>query len=955
MRFLKLAVFLVIPIISFTQNKIPLSHLDYNLWETTKSQQISNNGFWISYELTHFKGDGKLELKNPEKKIELSFDRGYSAVFSSNSNFIAFKVKPQEDTLHLQKFKKVKKDNQAKDSLFIVNFNNNLTAKFANIKMFSVPKENSEIVAFLNNKEQKQKAKKIIADTLKADSLKLKDTTKVEKPIEKKIKKSKNEGTDFFIYYPNSNDTIHYKNVSEYSLDQFSKYVSFISIEKDSLDSAKVFLVDAKTKKQTQIFNKQGTAKNIIIDKLGKNLSFIFTSDTLKLSKYELYLYSIVDKKLSLIVDTFYNKFPKNYDLSPDRKPYFSENSENMYFGIRKTPEKEVKDSLLDEDRCKVDVWSWTDNNIIPEQLKNLDEQKKLSYITLYNLKTRKIVQLGDSIIENVKILNKGNNKYAIGVVSEKYAKSSSWDIPQPKDYYLINTKTGEKKIILTQAKSGLYISPNETFLYWYNVLDSNWYAMPINAEIPNNITKNINSKFYEQENDVPNLPDNYGFAGWFNNDKFIFVYDEFDIWKIDPNNIIKPENVTNGRKEQNRFRYYKFDEDNKFIENTMFLNVFNKKTKQSGYFSYNTTENKLSKIIIDDFDFTVIEKAKNSEKYIWRKMSFTRAPEIEYGNPSLNNNFVATNLTKQQNKFIWGTVEKVNWVSLAGDSLQGLLYKPENFDTSLKYPMIVYFYEKYSDEIHNYYSPKPSRSVINFTYYVSNGYLVFVPDIKYGVGHPGNDCYNSVVSGTTKLLENKWIDSTKLGLQGQSWGGYQVAYLVTRTNMFAAAMAGAPVSNMTSAYGGIRWEAGISRMFQYEKAQSRIGKTLWEGLDLYMENSPLFFSDKVNTPLLIMHNDNDGAVPWYQGIEYFMALRRLNKPVWLLNYNGDNHNLTKEPNMVDLSIRTSQFFDYYLKNKPAAKWLVNGVKSVDKEKVTMEKLLKDFWLVFTIWQNKKA
>lgn len=180
-------------------------------------------------------------------------------------------------------------------------------------------------------------------------------------------------------------------------------------------------------------------------------------------------------------------------------------------------------------------------------------------------------------------------------------------------------------------------------------------------------------------------------------------------------------------------------------------------------------------------------------------------------------------------------------------------------------------------------------------------------------------------------LAQNSWVDSSKLGIQGQSWGGYQVAHLITATDMYAAAWAGAPVVNMTSAYGGIRWQTGMSRQFQYENTQSRIGKTLWEAQDAYLANSPLFHLDKVKTPVVIMANDNDGAVPWYQGIEMFTALRRLQKPVWMLNYNGDEHNLLLRQNRKDIQIREQQFFDHYLKGAPAPKWLKSGIPAKEK------------------------
>jgi dipeptidyl aminopeptidase/acylaminoacyl peptidase len=288
--------------------------------------------------------------------------------------------------------------------------------------------------------------------------------------------------------------------------------------------------------------------------------------------------------------------------------------------------------------------------------------------------------------------------------------------------------------------------------------------------------------------------------------------------------------------------------------------------------------------------------------------------------------------LNLQQSDYVWGDVELYKWEAYDGTDMEGLLYKPSNFDSTKKYPMIVYFYEKYSDNLHRYYVPKPSHSTINFTEYVSNGYVIFVPDIVYQTGKPGESAYNCIVSGTKSLMKENWIDTNKIGIQGQSWGGYQVAYLITRTNIYAAAESGAPVSNMTSAYGGIRWGSGMSRAFQYEKGQSRIGVDMWTDLDLYIENSPIFFADKVETPLLIMHNTKDGAVPWSQGIEYFSALRRLDKKVWMLSYD-DDHNLMKWPNRVDLNIRMKQFFDYYLKDEQMPLWMKEGLPYSKKGK----------------------
>jgi dipeptidyl aminopeptidase/acylaminoacyl peptidase len=341
----------------------------------------------------------------------------------------------------------------------------------------------------------------------------------------------------------------------------------------------------------------------------------------------------------------------------------------------------------------------------------------------------------------------------------------------------------------------------------------------------------------------------------------------------------------------------------------------------------------KMTTLILSDHAYLRPIKAKNTQQFIWQRSSYKEYPDLWTSSSAFTASDRLSVTNPQQSQYLWGTVEHVSWTSFDGIQLRGLLYKPENFDPAKKYPMIVYFYEKYSKDLHTHYVPAPSRSTVNFTFYNSNGYIVFVPDIDYRTGEPGHSAYDDIISGTMAMTQHPYVDASHMGIQGQSWGGYQVSYLVTQTGLFKAAMAGAPVSNMTSAYGGIRWESGIVRQSQYEHGQSRLGANLWENRDLYIENSPIFFADHITTPLLIMSNDNDGAVPYYQGIELITAMRRLGKPAWLLSYNGDEHNLTKLPNRQDLSIRMNEFFDYYLKGAPKPLWMVKGLPAVVKGK----------------------
>jgi dipeptidyl aminopeptidase/acylaminoacyl peptidase len=374
-------------------------------------------------------------------------------------------------------------------------------------------------------------------------------------------------------------------------------------------------------------------------------------------------------------------------------------------------------------------------------------------------------------------------------------------------------------------------------------------------------------------------------------------------------------------------------DRDARFINHgeQLVLSVFNRDTKYDGF-----ATKKLGisgePVILNTGPYATLlsVKAQNADMYVFNKMTVQEAPNV-FTTTDFKNFTRLSSINPQQKEYNWITSELIKWKMFDGRMAEGVLFKPENFDPKKKYPVVFYFYEKNADDLYNYRFPAPSASTINIAWFVSNGYIVCDPNIYYKNGEPGESAYNSIGSAAKYLSKMPWIDSTKMAIQGQSWGGYQVAYLVTRTKMFAAAWAGAPVANMTSAYGGIRWSTGLNRQFQYERSQSRLGASLWQKPELYIRNSPLFKADKVVTPLAIVHNDADGSVPWYQGIEYFTALRRLGKKVWMLQYNGEDHNLVERRNRKDLSIRLGQYFDHFLKGAPAPKWMTEGVPAVSK------------------------
>lgn len=910
------ALFLVLSISLIAQK--PIDHSVYNEWKELKNQKISNDGKFVAYELVPFKGDGQLCVYNTTSGETDTVWRGYKPKFSFNSEMLIYRIQPQFDTVRAATLKKVKKEKLPKDSLGIRILAEDRVFKFSKIKNYQLPESNSNWIAIL------LEAQNIQSDTVAADSL---------KPQKKSKKK---EVDNLLILNPINGDSILITSVKHYSFSKNGTACATVQVKKDSIDSVTVAIYHTENQKLDTLISREGVSENIALSEDGKQLAFTFSSDTGSVKAYDLFYFDLKEKdRLHTVNYDVPNGAPKDWSVSKNGKLSFNETGTELYFGVAPNPEPETKDTLTEDEKVSVDIWNWKDPYLQPHQLKQLEKEKKRTHKAVYFPKKDAIYQLGSPDLESVSIDLKATGLLSLAYDNTPYRQQLSWEASRYRDVYLVNRSTGHRAKILDKVASAVSLSPNQKYVAWYAITDSSWYAYEIKTQKKVLLTDKCNINFYNEENDVPNEAGPHGMAGWTREGDLV-VYDRYDLWRLDPSGKKPAENLTKGegRNKDIRFRYVKLDKDLRSLPKAMLLSAFHERNKKSGFYTLKTGSGVLQQLLLDDYMFSKPIKAKEADLLIWTKQSFQEYPDLYLSHLDFTAEKPVSDANPQQRDFLWGSVKLVSWNNFDGDSLSGLLYKPANFDPDKKYPMLVYFYERYSDRLHKYHLPKPIRSVINFSYYTSNGYLIFVPDIIYKTGYPGPSAFNCIVSGTQALLNKySFIDRNKLGIQGQSWGGYQAAYVITQTNMFRAAMAGAPVSNMTSAYGGIRWGSGLSRAFQYEETQSRIGGTLWEKRDLYILNSPLFFADQVQTPLLMMHNDKDGAVPWYQGIEFFNALRRLQQPVWMLVYNGAPHNLKRKADMVDLTIRMQQFFDFYLKDAAEPVWMKEGVPALQKGK----------------------
>ena len=580
------------------------------------------------------------------------------------------------------------------------------------------------------------------------------------------------------------------------------------------------------------------------------------------------------------------------------------------------------------DDKVELDLWHWKDEAIQPMQKVRSAQDRQKSYRAVYFLDTKQFKQLGT---DDTDVTVPGHGDWALAT-SDKAYRAQLWRSPVPRDVSLLNVRTGEGKPLLT-AHEGSVTSPYGDFAVAFDGKD--WLSYAIPGGKPVNLTAKLGVKFANEDFDSPSTPNPYGTEGFTADRKHVLVRDRYDVWKFALDGTAAVNVTQTGRASKTAFRLVRLDEDDDLLKIDLakpwLLSATNLETQDGGFYRLEPGA-KPKLLTMAPRQFGPVTKAKLADTLVMTASTFADAPDYYATTLGFQEFKKVTDLQPRRRDFSWGTAELVAYKSADGVPLRGMLIRPDDFDATKKYPMIVYIYERLSDGVHQFRLPSAGTS-INPTFYASNGYLVYMPDIAYTTGSPGQSAIKCVLPAIQAVADRGYVNEAAIGIQGHSWGGYQIAYMVTQTNRFKAAAAGAPVSDMVSAYGGIRWGTGLPRQFQYEKTQSRIGATLWQAPLKYIENSPVFLADRVQTPLMMLHNDQDDAVPWYQGIEYYLALRRLDKEVYLFNYNGEFHGLRKKVNQRDYTLRMQQFFDHHLKGAPMPEWMAKGILYNDRDK----------------------
>ncbi len=862
---------------------------DLITWQRITDRDISDNGKWVACKMEPWEGDATVYLYAAQGQETATFSPADKFAFSASSGYLVVTQTPGKSTV---------------DSL-----------KVLNTKEDKMPMNTLVIYSVAGKKET-------------IDSLK---TFKLADEADWIAYQRGRKDSTLYVRSLDGSKTFQFPTVTDF---QFAKKSGMLYYTSAAEGEAGIFTLNPEKGSPVLIKEGKGVFKQTTFDEKGERLAFLYCAD--KDSSYKaLSLWLSEHNAPAKEIATRGNKaFPAEWVINENGMLQFSKSASRLFFGT--SPEPRQKDTTqLAENRPNVQVWSWDEPVQYTVQNYNKEKDLKKSYQAVYNLGNGSIFQLANEELPNIQLGNEGDAPLALLSTSRPYSLSSMWEARTRSDYYTVSLDNGERKQI-AQADYGRFrLSPQGKYAYWYGETDSCWYTIALAEGKRYRLTTPESFPAWDEENDVPDYPYAHGAAGWTANDQNLLIYDRYDIWKFDPTAATSPINLTvNGRKEKLSYRLEQLDKEARFIDlgKPQLLKGFNEATKGYGFYNARLSAPAAPKTLLaGNYMLRSINKAKNTDDVIYTMETFQQYPDIHYSTLAFKKSVQLTHGDKQQEGFIWGTAELVSWISLDGRPLEGVVYKPANFDPNKKYPMMVNFYERNSETLYNYRMPEPHRSTIDYHLYNSNEYVIFNPDIRYVDGYPGESCYNCLMPGITMMIAKGYIDEKGIGAQGHSWGGYQVAYLATRTNLFSAIESGAPVVNMFSAYGGIRWGSGMARSFQYEHTQSRLGATPWSSPLRYLENSPLFTMDKVQTPILIMHNDADGHVPWYQGIEYFVAMKRLGKPCWLLNYTGEPHWPMHMANRIDFQRRMFQFFNHYLKNDKMPKWMSEGVPAVEQ------------------------
>jgi dipeptidyl aminopeptidase/acylaminoacyl peptidase len=958
--------------------KRPLTYDVVDSWRSIQGTHLSNDGQWLAYATTAQGDDGELIVRNLKTGQEFKHGRGASPVFTQDGAFVVFaiaqsKADEEKDRLAAQSSEGqtgggqgargegagAQTPREPKTGLGIMSLPAGQVTTVDKVGSFRVAEQSPTWLAYYKGVggagagnagaggrggAGARGARGAGGGGARGGAPAAASSSGTQRsgrggPREKR----KDPGSDLILRKLATAEEVTISEVSEYELNPKGTWLAYTTSSNDAAkDGAFVRQLGDGTVKT--LLTGRGHYKSLAFDEAGQQLAFL--SDQAEYDKpvspYRLYLWKGADGPAVELVSASTPGVLKGMVVTDSVAPHFSRNGAMLFLSVGSPSAAPADPNDKTPAPLAVDLWSYKDPIIQPMQKVRAEQERTRSYRGVVHLKDTRYVQLATPDLPTV---NPGDDpSLAVGTSDLPYRMEMSWD-QSYNDVFLVDLQSGKPtKVLEHWGHAGTMLSPGGKFVLYFDENNGHWWTYRVADGARTNLTAKLDVRF-QQAFTTPDLPGPYGTGGWTADDQSVLLYDEFDIWDVKPDGS-GSRMITSGegRKQSLMFRYRSLDPEERTVPTNkpLLLSTTHERTRATGFYraAFNAGAAP-EKIVMQDKAFGAPTKALKAETVVFTMSRFEEFPDLWVaGDTTFKDMKKVSNANPQQAQFVWGRSELIEYINGDGKKLRAILTKPENFDPTKKYPLMVYIYEELTQGLHSYAAPNVGTS-INVTRYVSNGYILLRPDIIYNTGFPGESAEKCVLPAINTVVALGYIDPKRIGIQGHSWGAYQITHMITRTDMFAAVEAGAAVSNMISAYGGIRWGTGMVREFQYEKTQSRIGAPPWDAPLLYIENSPIFWIKRIHTPYLTIHNDADDAVPWYQGIEFNTAMRRLGKEAYMFSYNGEPHGLRNRDNMKHWTVHMDEFFDHYLLGKPRPEWMDNGVSYLDRGKRDVAPLFK--------------
>lgn len=913
-------VLLLLTTVGWSQEKPLLTADKYAQWESLGFQTLlSPDGKWLVYAVN--KDSSEMRIGNLKNKSEQRVLFGSGARFSENSNWLAYSVGFSD-----KEKERLKKENKpVQNTLQIQNTVSGDTVSMTAVSTFSYSPDNN-FLAVMGYPEKDSKVSLLRILNLKDKSV------------------------------------VSFGGVSEYGWAGKGALLAFITGSEQS-ETFNLQLYDAATGK-IQVLKTAST--KIAGIKWREKSADLLVTNAVKDSAFKDETNKIlVWKELDGKVSRYFELDPyqieilgKNASVSSGSGLRWNRDGSMIFFGMQ--PRKAAKDKPeyeiqlpKDVDYSDVQVWYSEDFRIIPEQRSSANRDRNKSYTAVWRLHSGQATKVGTDLNEEVTFI--GNGDMAVVTDGKAYKELNMFDEPGAslwRDWYLVNTKTGERKLIVKGVKYFMKASPSGRYLLWFK--DKDYWSYDTKTGTAANITGNLKANFDDQLDDHPGAPRPNGIAEWLTTEEAVLLVSQYDVWKISPDGK-KAVSLTNGVKDSIVYRiartgggassgFFRMnDGDDKGIDpgQPIYFSMNGEWTKNSGY-AMLSPGGGLSTLIYEPFRISRLQRADSAGVFSYVKEDFDVSPNLFVSNGSnLTKATQVSSINAFQKDFAWGHSELINYLrDKTGERLQGVLLYPAGYDASKKYPMIVYQYERMSQQLHNYTVPS-QESPYNLTVWTQNGYFVLLPDITYEAGDPGLSALRCVVPAVKAVISMGVINEKKIGLVGHSFGGYQALFIPTQTDLFAAVVEGAGISSLMDFPGQIHWNGGTPEWSHYETGQFRMGVPPWENMEIYMRNSPLNYIQNLNTPMLMFTGSNDGTVDWHQAIHFYNYARRAGKKdVVMLVYPGQNHSPGTKSSKIDYHIRILQWFGHWLKDEPAKKWM-KGVSYLEYEDQLKDKKVK--------------